>query len=194
MPRRTLLTTIQLETLLAFDERDLSIIRQRRGAHNRLGFAVQLCYLRYPGYAMTADTTPPDGLLSHVSRQLQINPDSWGEYGQRDETRREHALELQAAFDYRSFTAEEYRQQRGMLTELALHTNKAMVIAQQLIEILRKQYIILPPVRVIDRLCTEALARGTRLLYQRLIGGLNIKHHKQLDKFLTLCENMRTIP
>lgn len=168
MPRRTLLTTIQLETLLAFDERDLSIIRQRRGAHNRLGFAVQLCYLRYP--------------------------DSCGEYAQRDETRREHALELQAAFDYRSFTAEEYRQQRGMLTELALQTNKAMVIAQQLIEILRKQYIILPPVRVIDRLCAEALARGTRLLYQRLIGGLNIKHHKQLDKFLTLCENMRTIP
>ncbi len=206
MPRRTLLTTIQLETLLAFpiseieiaryytfDERDLSIIRQRRGTHNRLGFAVQLCYLRYPGYAMTADTTPPDGLLSHVSRQLQINPDSWVEYAQRDETRREHALELQAAFDYRSFTVEEYRQQRGMLTELALQTNKAMIIAQQLIEILRKRYIILPPARVIDRLCAEALVRGTRLLYQRLIGGLNIKHHKQLDKLLTPRENMRTI-
>ncbi|WP_428997391.1 DUF4158 domain-containing protein, partial [Pseudomonas aeruginosa] len=32
-----------------FSESDLSIIRQRRGPANRLGFAVQLCYLRFPG-------------------------------------------------------------------------------------------------------------------------------------------------
>lgn len=126
MPRRSLLTTVQQEALFAFpgsdveiaryytfDERDLSIIRQRRGAHNRIGFAVQLCYLRYPGYAMAADTTPPDALLSHVSRQLRINPAAWAEYAQRDETRREHALELQAAFGYRPFSTGEYRKQRG---------------------------------------------------------------------------------
>jgi Domain of unknown function (DUF4158)/6-O-methylguanine DNA methyltransferase, DNA binding domain len=29
-----------------FSENDLSIIRSKRGPHNRLGFAVQLCYLR----------------------------------------------------------------------------------------------------------------------------------------------------
>lgn len=67
MPRRSLFTTSQLEALLAFptseieiaryytfDDRDLSIIRQRRGDHNRLGFAIQLCCLRYPGYAITS--------------------------------------------------------------------------------------------------------------------------------------------
>ena len=107
MPRRSLLTSAQLETLFAFptseldivrhytfDERDLSIIRQRRGAHNRLGFAVQLCYLRYPGYPITPNAIPPDSLLSHVSQQLRMKPSSWAEYAQRDETRREHALEL----------------------------------------------------------------------------------------------------
>ena len=60
MPRRSLLTPAERTGLLAFptaddefirhytfSEPDLSAIRQRRGNHNRLGFAVQLCYLRY---------------------------------------------------------------------------------------------------------------------------------------------------
>lgn len=65
MPRRSLLTPAERELLLAFpatdeeliryytfNETDLSIIRQRRGSQNRLGFAVQLCCLRYPGFAL----------------------------------------------------------------------------------------------------------------------------------------------
>ncbi len=171
----------------------MAIICRRRGAHNRFGFAVQLCYLRYPGYAMAAATTPPDALLSYVSQQLHINPAAWSEYAQRDETRREHALELQAAFGYRPFTAGEYRKQRGMLTELALQTNKGVVIAEQLIDILRKNHIILPPAGVIDRLCAEALARGTRLFYQRLTERLDAAQCKKLDKLLTPREGLRTI-
>ena len=59
MPRRSILSAADRESLLALpDDRDdlirrytlspsdIPIIRQRRGAANRLGFAVQLCYLR----------------------------------------------------------------------------------------------------------------------------------------------------
>ncbi|CZT26456.1 hypothetical protein PCPL58_p6020 (plasmid) [Pseudomonas cerasi] len=63
MPRRLILSASERDTLLAlpdsqddliryytFNESDLSLIRQRRGDANRLGFAIQLCLLRYPGY------------------------------------------------------------------------------------------------------------------------------------------------
>ena len=83
----------------------------------------------------------------------------------RDETRREHALELQSVSGYRPFTIAEYRRLRGWLTDLALQTNKALALAEQLIESLRSQRVIVPAVTMIDRLCAEALARGVKLLY-----------------------------
>ena len=68
MPRRSALSTTEQASLLAlpesqddliryytFNEPDLSLIRQHRGAVNRLGCAIQLCLLRYPGYALASD-------------------------------------------------------------------------------------------------------------------------------------------
>jgi len=206
MPVRSVLTAAQMEGLLAlpateedlarqylFDERDLSIIRQRRGDHNRLGFAVQLCYLRYPGQVMAPDAEPPPALLAFVARQLRVSPESWQGYARRDETRREHALELQDAFDYRPFTMGEYRRRRGPLTDLAAQTNKAVALAQQVIEALRRDRVIVPSARVIDRLRGEALARGTRAFYQRLTEGVDDGHRAHLDRLLIPRDEARTI-
>jgi TnpA family transposase len=65
MPRRSILSTSEQASLTAFpespdeliqhytlNEADMALVRQRRGDANRLGFAVQLCMLRYPGYGL----------------------------------------------------------------------------------------------------------------------------------------------
>jgi TnpA family transposase len=51
-------------------DRDLGLIRRRRGARNRLGLAVQLALLRFPGRALLPDETPPAELLAFLARQL----------------------------------------------------------------------------------------------------------------------------
>lgn len=96
MPRRSILSTTERECLLALPETkdelirlytlndaDLSRIRQRRGAANRLGFAVQLCYMRHPGIALAADIEPDAALLRMVAEQLKLSSESWHDYGQR---------------------------------------------------------------------------------------------------------------
>jgi TnpA family transposase len=206
VPLRSVLTAAQLAALFAppvtameiarhytLDERDLAIIRQRRGAHNRLGFALHLCFLRHPGQAITLDTEPSADILAFVSHQVGVFPTSWADYARRDETRREHALEVQALFGYRPFTATEYRRRRGALTEIALQTNNPMVIAQALLEMLRADRIIVPLPRVVDRLCAEALTRGTRLFYRRLTDDLDANHRERLDLLLTSRDDPRTI-
>ena len=79
MPRRSVLTPAERSGLLAFpntddefvryytfSESDLAAIRQRRGKHNRLGFAVQLCYLRHPGFASAPASIPHPGSTQGV--------------------------------------------------------------------------------------------------------------------------------
>ena len=107
MPRRSILSATERESLLAlpdakdelirlytFSDADLSPIRQHRGAANRLGFAVQLCYMRYPGIALIAYAEPDAPLLRIMPDQVKLPGDIWNDYGQRAETRREHLLEL----------------------------------------------------------------------------------------------------
>jgi hypothetical protein len=152
MPRRSILSATERESLLAlpdakdelirhytFSETDLSVIRQRRGAANRLGFAVQLCYLRFPGIFLGVDEPPFPPLLRMVAAQLKVPVESWDDYGQREQTRREHLVELQTVFGFKPFTMSHYRQAVHTLTELALQTDKGIVLASTLIEHLRRQ-------------------------------------------------------
>ncbi|EIY0244047.1 Tn3 family transposase [Escherichia coli] len=131
MPRRSILSAAERESLLAlpdtkdelirhytFSETDLSIIRQRRGPANRLGFAVQLCYLRFPGVILGVDEPPFPPLLKLVADQLKVSVESWDEYGQREQTRREHLVELQTVFGFQPFTMGHYRQAVQLLTTI----------------------------------------------------------------------------
>jgi TnpA family transposase len=93
MPRRSLLSAAERATLLAMPEGrddiirhytlgepDLSLIRQHRGDANRLGFAVQLCLLRYPGYAMGGKTAVPEPVIQWIASQIQADASAWAEY------------------------------------------------------------------------------------------------------------------
>ena len=174
-----------------FAEPDLSVIRQRRGSHNRLGFAVQLCYLRYPGVALPTDAEPPVSLLNIVGQQLRIEPEIWPQYAQRPETRREHLLELQAWLKLTQFNVADYRHFVHQLAELAQQTDRGIVLAEALVELLRQQRIILPPVDVIERLCGEALTRGTRQVYDALTAPLSGFHRCALDGLLSIREGTK---
>ena len=61
-----------------FSGPDLSVIRQHRGAANRLRFAVHLCYMRYPGVILGAGEQPFAPLLSLVATQLGVPPEMLG--------------------------------------------------------------------------------------------------------------------
>lgn len=81
MPRRSIPSAAERASLLlppdteeelirhySFGETDLSLIRQRRGDANRLGVAVQLCLLRFPGQGLQPNASIPMSLLQWIGR------------------------------------------------------------------------------------------------------------------------------
>ena len=62
----------------------------KRREHNRLGFAMQLCLLRYPGWPLRVEEQPPSNLLEFVAQQIDADPDEFGDYAAREPTRHEH--------------------------------------------------------------------------------------------------------
>jgi len=87
MARRSVLTNLERESLIMipetaaecsrlylFSESDLALIRQRRNDANRLGFAVFLCLMRYPGIDTADGFSCHAPLVKWVGRQLDILP------------------------------------------------------------------------------------------------------------------------
>ena len=181
MPRRSILSASERDSLLAlpdsrddlirrytFSESDLSIIRQRRGAANRLGFAVQLCYLRYPGIVLGVNQLPLPALLHLVAGQLRVPVERWAEYGERPQTRREHLVDLQTIFGFEPFTTGHHRLAVEELMETAMQTDQGIVLATALVEMLRERAILQPRLDVIEDVCAEAITRANRRIYKQL--------------------------
>ncbi len=205
MPRRSILSASERDSLLALpdsqdelirqytlSESDLSMIRQRRGDANRLGFAVQLCLLRFPGQGLLTNATIQESLLQWIGQQLRIDPTCWPKYSEREETRREHLLELRAYLDMEPFGLAHFRQAVHAAVDLALQTDKGIVLASSVLDTLRQRHIIIPALDVIERICAEAITRANRRIYTALTGPLSAGHHRRLDDLLKRKESSKT--
>src|SRR5215472_13950578 len=64
-----------------FTQKDLDLIRQHRRHHNRLGFAVQLAVLRFPGRPLKDLAGIPAGVLAAIADQVQVPASAFARYG-----------------------------------------------------------------------------------------------------------------
>jgi hypothetical protein len=197
MPHRELLTESMRLTLQtpAVDERemvrhytlsteDLALIKRRRGDPNRLGFALVLCYLRFPGRVLQQGEQPPSALCSFIAEQLGVEAALFDDYAGRDQTRREHVLEIETALGFRPLTHALYREFAAWLLPTALATDHGPTLVATLLEELRTRRIVCPPLAAIERLAGSVRARAQRQLWRRLADGLTYQQRQSLDQLL----------
>jgi TnpA family transposase len=197
MPRRRILTERQRSALLDLPTDELSLlkhytladediehIRVRRRPHNRFGFALQLCALRYPGRLLLPGEIIPEEVTRFLAAQLGLNVDDLLEYASREETRHEHLGALRQLYGYRAFTGQGARELKIWLIEQAEDARSNDDLARRFVEECRRTQIIVPAISTIERQCADALVAAERKIEETISSRLDYETRARLDALL----------
>lgn len=198
MPRRAILTERQRSALfdLSTDgasmmrhytlaDDDLEHINDRRRPENRIGFALQLCALRYPGRLLSSDEVIPEKVLRFIAAQLGLTGDDILPYAARRQTRQQHLHALRQIYGFKMFSGQGARCHKAWLAQEAETARSNDDLARRFIEECRRTQTILPGVTVIERLCADALVAAERRIESRIAARLDDQTKERLDALLT---------
>jgi hypothetical protein len=166
-------STQQLEGYFHLDDADLELVNVRRGAHNKLGFALQVATARFLGTFLTEPTEVPPNVVAYVAAQLGIHDASClAEYGARSNTAWEHAAEIRRVYGYRDFSdpGASFPLVRWLYTRAWLSAEQPSILFDLATAWLVERQVLLPGVSVLARLITRIRERANARLCRRLAG------------------------
>lgn len=180
------ITERELSRYYIFSKQDLKTIKEHRRSHNRLGFAVQLCYLRFPGRVWSLGEIVPEAVLFYIAAQLNLDPKIIIEYSQRSTTRREHLAEIQKKFGFYTFDRSTYKELSKWLLPFAMSTDKGIALVEILVDEMRSRKIVIPAIYMVERLVWEVRNRAQKLVDLELTNSLTSFQKVALDKLLVV--------
>jgi TnpA family transposase len=170
-------------TLTRFDQ---ELVVGRRGAANRLGFAVQLALLRHPGTGLVQMGEPVNALVTWLAARLDIPAATFTEYASRPQTMTDHARILAAALGLRPPSAADLPFMIEAAAQSAWSTDRGQPIAAGVVAALRAEKIILPAPAVIERAAIAGRARARKRATDALLAGVSAVQVAKLDRLLTV--------
>lgn len=141
-----------IEIHYTFTSEDLGFINNHRRDHNRLGIALQLAVLRYPGWTLFQIKDIPSQILYYIAKQINVSPLEYTQYAKRVATRNEHLEELRQHYGYQNLSFRTYRIIAQYTLQCALENGNTDYLIRLTIEELRRQKIILPAMTTIERI------------------------------------------
>lgn len=133
MPARIPMTEKQRISLLAlpdteeavvryhsFDAADLAAVAQARTPETRLGYALQLCCLRFPGRHLRKGEFLPAVMLDHIAEQIGVDADVIAQFARRAQTRYEQLAALKRRYGYCDLTRPKRAELAAWLADDAL--------------------------------------------------------------------------
>ena len=199
MPRRHLLTERQRASLFDLPTDDASLLRhytladddlehikKRRRTENKLGFALHLCALRYPGRTLIPGEVIPEEVISFIGAQLGIPADKLATlcYATRRQTHQEHMDALRALYDYNIFSGHIALSLREWLTKEAEVAQSSENLVRRFVEKCRCERVILPAVSTIERLCADKLIAAEKRMEKTITGQLSEENKEKLNALL----------
>jgi hypothetical protein len=172
-----------------FTPTDQAQIAQCRGAHNRLGFAYQLGFLRLTGrFPAQQPLELLDGLLVFVAQEVALDPVLIQDYAQRRQTVSEHQQLLALYLGFRPFGPAERDVLGHFVRDEALRLESTPALVAQAEAFLRDHHILVPASSTLQRVVGEQRALARQQLYVRLLACLPSSMPADLDALVQVEE------
>lgn len=173
-----------LNRFFLLSDRELIILKQQlRAEHNRLGFALQLCCLRYLGFFLE-ELQLPERVINYVAQQLNLIPELLAFYGKRSSTQRNHQRRIQALLGYRRASATDTLNLEQWLVERSLEHNQPLLLFHMACEYLYQQKIIRIGTTILAKMVSTARIKAQEINYQSLQNLLTTERSAWLDSLL----------
>ncbi|MFJ6438559.1 Tn3 family transposase [Streptomyces sp. NPDC091416] len=162
-------TRPELERFFFLDDVDRDLIALRRTQHHQLGFAVQMCTVRYVGRFLVDDPLDvPWSVVEYLAGQLGIDdPSCVKRYTERRQTAYDHAWEIRDAYGYHQFEDREWgRKFRALLHGRAwTHAEGPVALFNQAVGWLRRNRVLLPGASVLAKQVAAVRSVTEKRLY-----------------------------
>lgn len=162
-------TPDQLAHYFWLDDADKTLVGRYRGAHNRLGFAVQLGTVRFLGTFVPDLQTIPANVIQYMAHQLNLDAAALLRYDDGDR-RWDHTRDIRQAYGYRDFSdpSRHWRFVRWLYARAWLHPERPSVLFDQATAYLVEHKIVLPGVTTLVRQVAQVRDRAQIRLWTRL--------------------------
>ncbi|MEU9473742.1 Tn3 family transposase [Streptomyces avermitilis] len=160
-------TRPELERFFFLDDVDRDLIALRRTKYHQLGFALQMCTVRYVGLFLEDPLAVPWPVVEHLAAQLGVEDPSVKRYTERLKTAYEHAWEIRDAYGYHPYDDPEWgRKFRTFLHGRAwTHAEGPVALFNQAVGWLRRNRVLLPGVSVLARQVLEVRTIAEKRLH-----------------------------
>lgn len=168
------------------DDADHALIARKRGTHNRLGFAVQLCTVRYLGTFLEDPLAVPTPVLHILAKQLRIETVDGVHVYSTGEQRWDHATEIRSHYGYVEVTerAIGFRLTRWLYALCWTGTDRPSVLFERATAWLVTHKVLLPGATTLERYVARLRARVEERLWRLLSRGINGEQQTRLESLL----------
>ncbi len=187
-------TSIQLAHYFHLDDTAFQLVQKRRGDHNRLGFAIQLCTVRFLGTFLINPIDVPQGVVKYLASQLEITDlDCLPNYLSRPTTHWVHAQTIKKHYGYRDFSSqpEHWRLVRWLYQRAWIGGESPSIMFDLTTARLVEQKILLPGVTVLSRLISAVRERVANRTWKILSKLPNSKQIENLEALIVVGEKAR---
>ena len=186
----------QLTRFFHLDDTDRDLIDRRRGDHMRLGFAVQLCTVRFLGTFLDDPAEAPLGVVGVLANQLGIANSGHLDRYAASERRRDHTVEIRERHGYRSFadTLMQWRLIRWLYALCWTGTDRPSALFDRATAWLVTHKILLPGASVLERTIARVRFRANSRLWRLLAARITLDQKVRLDALLVVAAGERQSP